>query len=601
MINFSQFFPLDNSKKTANSLRTLGVMFYCMMKKSNGFLQAVLPDEDLAETMKNLIQHCNDILISELLDSPRDICLKLLLIILTGIDSLNENIIVESLMINNLFDPFIRLLNDPEFHNCEFGHDVVLLITLLVNYRKNQGTNPYVVQLSILADEYALNSFGQIISSKLIEFCRNYMLNLEGHSTSWLSSLSNIVGNMFISDDDTDRTLQIRANNALLLALYENIHLNRNFVTTLAHTQNESSPPSPSNTLQSTGQSPDLATAPIIEVTPTNLFVALFEYCSIVMKDYKPESIVNCKLCFLILTCISEDSYANTLMHDENLNFKVTIHRAQMRHRKLPIDKSSKPLASTLFELIIEFVVSHMIKQKFPIELYLLSVGIIHRLLVYQKRCHVRLNFEWKNLWAALISLLKFLVYQEPYLVKKCNIFTLATQVVNIFNLFIAYGDTFLKKTSMYDELYYELNREEKIFSEIHACGKFVNIFRCTIIKFLSFPVLRYTAMTDCEYKEDVLKLLSSLANILAIIKHFQIKIKEWLVKRSMSTPTEEQILSVVRENYDLTLKLQENLDSYERYNESKHGAFFNAIITDVICDLRTKNCAKFLTDGTTN
>ena len=444
-----------------------------MMKKSSGFIKAVLPGDDLADTMKLLIQNCNDILLSELLDSPRDICLKLLLIILTGIDNLNQNVIIEQLMVHNLFSSFIRLLNDPDFHNCEFGNDVVLLVTLLVNYRKNEGTNPYVVQLSILADEYALNAFGQIISSKLVEFCRNYSLNLEGHSTSWLSSLSSIVGNMFISDDDTDRTLQIRANNALLLALYENIHLNRNFVTTLAHTQNETSqPPSPSNTLQNTGQSPDLASAPINEVTPTNLFVSLFEYCSIVMKDYKPESIVNCKLCFLILTCISEDSYANTLMHDENLNFKIMLHRAQMRHRKLPIDKSSKPLASTLFDLIIEFIVSHMIKQKFPIELYHLGVGIIHRLLVYQKRCRVRLSYDWKLLWSALINLLKFLVYQEPYLVKKCNIFALATQVVNIFNLFIAYGDTFLKKTSMYDELYYELNREEKIFSEIHACGE---------------------------------------------------------------------------------------------------------------------------------
>lgn len=107
--------------------------------------------------------------------------------------------------------------------------------------------------------------------------------------------------------------------------------------------------------------------------------------------------------------------------------------------------------------------------------------------------------------------------------------------------------------------------------------------------------------MTDCEYKEDVFKLLNSLVNILAIIKHFQIKIKEWLAKKSLSTPTEEQILSVVRENYDLTLKLQENLDSYERYNESKHNAFFNAIITDVICDLRSKNCARFLNESVAN
>ena len=64
-------------------------------------------------------------------------------------------------------------------------------------------------------------------------------------------------------------------------------------------------------------------------------------------------------------------------------------------------------------------------------------------------------------------------------------------QVVNIFNLFIAYGDTFLKKTSMYDELYYELNREEKIFSEIHACGKI--FFQFTHIHphhYLSFSIL---------------------------------------------------------------------------------------------------------------
>lgn len=107
--------------------------------------------------------------------------------------------------------------------------------------------------------------------------------------------------------------------------------------------------------------------------------------------------------------------------------------------------------------------------------------------------------------------------------------------------------------------------------------------------------------MTDCEYKEDVHKLLNSLGNILTIIKHFQIKIKEWLTKRNMSTPSEEQILSVVRDNYDLTLKVQDNLDSYERYNESKHAAFFNAIVSDIVTDLRLKNCLRYLVDGVTN
>jgi hypothetical protein len=127
-----------------------------------------------------------------------------------------------------------------------------------------------------------------------------------------------------------------------------------------------------------------------------------------------------------------------------------------------------------------------------------------------------------------------------------------------------------LATTNSYDELYYELNREEKVFSEIHAL------------------VLRYTSMADCEYKEDVIKLLNSLVNILTIIKHFQIKIKDWLVKSTLSTPTEDQILDVVRKNYDLTLKLQENLDVYERYVEKpKYSSFFTGIVKDIVIDTK--------------
>lgn len=132
---------------------------------------------------------------------------------------------------------------------------------------------------------YIFFSYGQMISTSLIDFCRQYTQNLnEMHSSSWLSSLSNIVGNMFVSDEDCDRVQQIRANNALLLALYEAVHLNRNFITTLSHTHETSSPPSPSNTLNANQPVPDLASAPItnsLDVTsqyPTNLLVAMFQY-----------------------------------------------------------------------------------------------------------------------------------------------------------------------------------------------------------------------------------------------------------------------------------------------------------------------------------
>ena len=53
-------------------------------------------------------------------------------------------------------------------------------------------------------------------------------------------------------------------------------------------------------------------------------------------QDTKTESSVSTiKLSFLVLLCVTEDQYANALMHDPNLVFRVRMHRAPMRHRKV--------------------------------------------------------------------------------------------------------------------------------------------------------------------------------------------------------------------------------------------------------------------------
>ncbi|KAG1662865.1 Armadillo-like helical domain-containing protein 3 [Nymphon striatum] len=441
-----------------------------------------------------------------------------------------------------------RLLVDSQ-SRIHHGSNAVLLLTILVNYRKYESANPYIVNLSILDNELALNGYGQVVSAALADFNRKYCsLRTEPTNSGFFSTITNMVGNMFVSDESGNiPKVNMRINDAILLALYEAIHLNRNFITTLTHSQTSAScPPSPVLASTLTGDG-----------------------------TQNESSVNNTKLAFIILTCIAEDQYANSLMHDVNMVFRVKLHKMPMRHRKTAVTtvSSAEPLACAVLNLMVEFVISHM-KKNFPIDLFVRCLGVIHRILCYQKRCRVRLNYEWKELWSSLINLLKFLLAHETHLVKKCNIFQVSDQIINILNLFITFGDTFLPKPTIYDALYYEIIRIHIVFDNLYSMA------------------LRYST-NDGEYKGTASKLTNSLVNIRAIINHFSPKIDKWSTENQQATLTESQVLEVVQSNYDtLTLKLHDNLDQYERYSEKpKEVQFFTQLIRSVVSDFRKNLC----------
>ncbi len=56
---------------------------------------------------------------------------------------------------------------------------------------------------------------------------------------------------------------------------------------------------------------------------------------------------------------------------------------------------------------------------------------------------------------------------------------------------------------------------------------------------------------------------------IRSIINHFSPKIDAWSAANHVTSLTEQQVLDIVRNNYEsLTLKLEDDLDQYERYSE---------------------------------
>ncbi|XP_076879433.1 armadillo-like helical domain-containing protein 3 [Brachyhypopomus gauderio] len=577
----------EHQIKVVNALQTLCALFrgvHQKNKSATGFdIINMLVGFDKAELrMKDLMESLDSLLCGDGSESLKSLCLKLLLCLVTVTDNISQNTLLEYVMINSIFEAILQIVSDASSRG-QHGYDAVVLLALLVNYRKYESVNPYIVKLSIVDDEPTLDGLGMVVHQALTEYNRQYKDKEEENHAGFFSTLSSMVGNMFIAD--TEEKLSVQTNEAILLALYEAVHLNRNFITVLAQSHPEidlaatPAPPTPTTPVSPLGTTPpslDVMHNPELPLDPnlqtSNLLITFLKYSSIVMQDTKDEHRLNsARLCLIILTCIVEDQYADAFLHDDNMNFRVNLHRMPMRHRKKAADKSipSRPLVCAVLDLMVEFIVTHMMKE-FPMDLYMRCVQIIHKLICYQKKCRIRVHYTWRELWSALINLLKFLLSNETTLLAKHNIFQLALQVVSLFNMFITYGDTFLPTPSSYDELYYEIVRMHQVFDNLYCM------------------VLRVSTNVG-QWKEPASKVTYALVNVRAIINHFNPKIESYAAVNHISQLSEDQVLEVVRSNYDtLTLKLQDGLDQFERYSEQpKETAFFKELVRSISVNVR--------------
>ncbi|VVC25291.1 Hypothetical protein CINCED_3A015664 [Cinara cedri] len=579
-----EIFDSQHKLRIIFSLKTLTSLIGSFYKKYRidptfEFLSVLIVPKDMDNIFEVLLGKCNIMLREQECVIIKDLCLQFLLTIVTGTDNLNENPALCHLMTNSVFEPLTEGISNNVYQTYQ-GYDSILLMALLMNVETAKKTNPYIVKLSLLDKEDTLKGYSQIIRWSLEEICQQYKSEeiAQYSNNTWFSTITSVVSNMLFVPDPSEKNnikipQEIRSMSGILIALYKAVHYNRNFMTVLTNfhvSVNYESHPSVMQQTHPVNNSSDLKLPKNNQFS--NLLVTFFQYCSIIMQDTKTEeNSNNSMLCFVILSSITNDQFANSLMHDINLQFKVDLYRIPTRRYMFIPDKSPKPLAAALLDLMIEFILGHMMK-KLPLDQYIKCVSIIHRIICYQKRNSVRLCYNWKYLWNSLITLLKFLMTYEHQLSQDINIYDLGIQVVNIFNLFITYGDMLLPSPSSYDELYYEIIRMHTVFDNLYVLSS------------------RNSTAAN-EHKYSATKLSNSLINIRAIINHYIPKIDNYLEKNSVTTPIGEDILEIVRNNYDtLTLKLLDCLGNFES-NKANHdltsSPLIKLMVSKVVKDTR--------------
>ena len=83
--------------------------------------------------------------------------------------------------------------------------------------------------------------------------------------------------------------------------------------------------------------------------------------------------------------------------------------QTQNHYKNSPLNQfinPNKPLAYWILNLCLEFMLSNLSRQNFPIEIYSRVLNVIHRLLVQMKKYEVRLTMLFPQLWHSLIILL---------------------------------------------------------------------------------------------------------------------------------------------------------------------------------------------------
>uniref|UniRef100_A0A914DVK7 Armadillo-like helical domain-containing protein n=1 Tax=Acrobeloides nanus TaxID=290746 RepID=A0A914DVK7_9BILA len=317
----------------------------------------------------------------------------------------------------------------------EFQGKALVMVVILLYHKNNPSDNLALEKLAQLEDNVILIGFGHYINTWLANCNEMFNLFARGYADDIHNEVTKYHSPMSLN---------------CLLFLYKTALNNKHFVVALT------SPPKSED-----DENPEAN-------TKHTTFTSFLTYCSFVLASFETDLAKNrAKLCLLVLWSIVEEPYAQNVMNDVNMSTSVHLYKAPMLHRPASYGPNGPPtlIAESLFELLTEFNQAHLMLQ-FPFEHYHLSLSIIHRMLIYQKKYRIRMK-KWRPLFNGLVSLLNYLAHHQTKLdaVKSLQ---LTYRVLIVVNFFITYGDTFLPDATAYDFLYYEISRQDNVFQRLN-------------------------------------------------------------------------------------------------------------------------------------
>lgn len=219
--------------------------------------------------------------------------------------------------------------------------------------------------------------------------------------------------------------------------------------------------------------------------------------------------------------------------------------------------------------------------------MYTLCMNIVIRIIYHLRKFRIHLEYHWSEFWNCLITLIRFVNTNEERMAQRLHIGPMISSVIQMWNVFISYGDSFLPDAQSYDMLYYEIIRNHDAFDR---CEDFMR--RIHLLDKETEPSTTETHGTKSQRKLEDDSVHRNVRNIKRVYRHFSEKIDIWKETHRVTAFTTDQILDLIKSNYE-SLELgtpSENPSPVERYSENpSQVGYFRQLVRAVVSDLKSR------------
>lgn len=215
-------------------------------------------------------------------------------------------------------------------------------------------------------------------------------------------------------------------------------------------------------------------------------------------------------------------------------------------------------LAASILDTMIDGM-NHNLRRRLDVDLYILSIGIILRIVSHLSRSRTRLYYHWSELFRCLLSLIRFLTTYTADLRALTHIETLLDNLVNLIALSLSAGESFLPTPAAYDDLFYKLVEMGEVlvkFRDNYDLGK---------------------------------RPKGSIDTLISVSAHYKQLLADGATGKRGKNLTSAQVSGVIKQGYEtLSIQAKEGLDSWDKYREADERVFLKKMARTVIGDMKT-------------